>query len=419
MSRRLPPLVLALAAAGACAASNAMWSARQLANEARALEAEGRAGDAAAAWARAAVKAESVAVRYPSGPLVDGALTLQGEALARIGSCGVAEAPLHRVLEGGADGTLRERAALALAQCALDAGDPVAAERALAGPLESRDRGRRSRAAYLAGRAAVLRGDVRTALERLSRSEEAAAPFTRAHLLAAAGRTDEVAALLDTLTRRRFVEGEWAAALDDVARAIGPDVAAQTLDRLLARQRAPDGARARLLLRDGNRRLARGELDAAQRRYAQVERVVPDSVEGQRARLLLVRVLVPDSSGDAALFRAAELARDSLGSAPLAGRLFLRIVTLAPSSLFAPKALVAAAGLLPESHDSLLALLSSAYPTSPYTLAVRGQASPAYAAAEDSLARALGVELHRPALAVSATVRPPVPGRRGPTLDAP
>ena len=55
MSRRLPPLVLALAAACACASSNAMWNARQLANEARALEDEGRAGDAAAAWARVAV----------------------------------------------------------------------------------------------------------------------------------------------------------------------------------------------------------------------------------------------------------------------------------------------------------------------------------------------------------------------------
>ena len=463
MSGRLPQLVLALAAAGACASSNAMWSARQVANEARALEAEGRASDAAAAWARAAVKAESAAARHPGGPLVDEALTLQGEALARIGSCDVAEAPLRRALEGGSDGTLRERAALVLAQCALDAGDPAAAERALAVPLESRDRGRRSRAAYLAGRAAVVRGDVPAALERLAGSEDAAAGFTRARLLAAAGRTGEVAALLDTLTRRRFVEAEWAAALDDVARASGPDVAAHTLDRLLARQRVRDRARARLLLADGNRRLAGGELDAAQRRYAQAERAAPDSVEGQRARLLLVRVtasraerpdelaavarrltgllqsgpggpvdaealafqetvrrvLVLDASGDAALFRAAELARDSLGSAPLAGRLFLRIVTLAPSSLFAPKALVAAAGLLPESHDSLVALLSSRYPTSPYTLAVRGEASPAYAAAEDSLARALGLELRSPSLAVAATVRPPVPGRRGPTLDAP
>src|SRR6266704_3587078 len=87
----------------------------------------------------------------------------------------------------------------------------------------------------------------------------------------------------------------------------------------------------------------------------------------------------------------------------------------APSSLFAPKALVAAAGLLPQSHDSLVALLSSRYPTSPYTLAVRGEASPAYAAAEDSLGRALGLELRSPPLAAAATVMPPVPGRRGPT----
>src|SRR5256712_11411862 len=197
MSGRLPQLVLALAAAGACASSNAMWSARQVANEARALEAEGRASDAAAAWARAAVKAASAAAPPPGGPLVGEALTPQGGAPARIGSRGGAAAPLRPRLAGGADGALREPAAPVPAQCALGAGDPAAAERALRVPLESRDRGRRSRAAYLAGRAAVVRGDVPAALERLAGSEDAAAGFTRARLLAAAGRTGEGAAPLD------------------------------------------------------------------------------------------------------------------------------------------------------------------------------------------------------------------------------
>jgi len=185
-----------------------------------------------------------------------------------------------------------------------------------------------------------------------------------------------------------------------------------------------EGQRARLLLVRvaASRAGSPDELGAVARRLTGLLQSGPAAPVGAEALAFegtVRRVLVPDSSGDAALFRAAELARDSLGSAPLAGRLFLRILTLAPSSLFAPKALVAAAGLLPESHDSLLTLLSSAYPTSPYTLALRGEASPAYAAAEDSLARALGLELRRPALAVSAAVRPPVPGRRGPTLDAP
>src|SRR5207247_10462374 len=115
-------------------------------------------------------------------------------------------------------------------------------------------------------------GDVPAALERLAGSEDAAAGFTRAGRLAAAGGTGEVAALLDTLTRRRFVEAEWAAALDDVARASGPDVAAHTLDRLLARQRVRDRERARLLLADGNRRLAGGGLEAAARRFAPAAR---------------------------------------------------------------------------------------------------------------------------------------------------
>src|SRR5207244_329454 len=328
--------------------SNAMWNARQLANEARALEAEGRAGDAAAAWARVAVKAESVAVRHPGSPQMDDALVLQREALARIGSCGVAVAPLRRVVQGGSDGSLRERAALVLAECALDAADPAAAGRALAGPLASRDRGRRSRAAYLAARAAVLRGDV-------------------------------PAALPDTLTRRRFVEGAWATCR------------AASLDEL--------------------RGVARGVTALLESGPAGPVGAAALALQGT-----VRRVLVPDSGGDAALFRAGELARDSLGNARLAGRLFLRIVNLTPGSLFAPKALVAAAGLLPEDHDSLLAVLSNTYPVSPYTLAVRGEASPAYAAAEDSLARALGLEPRSAAIAVS-TVRPPVSGRRGPALD--
>src|SRR2546422_3931875 len=38
------------------------------------------------------------------------------------------------------------------------------------------------------------------------------------------------------------------------------------------------------------------------------------------------------------------------------------------------------------------AVLDSAYAGSPYTLALRGEPSPAFAAAEDSLARALGLD---------------------------
>ena len=86
--------------------------------------------------------------------------------------------------------------------------------------------------------------------------------------------------------------------------------------------------------------------------------------------------------------------------------------------MFAPKALLAAAGLAPERADSLVGVLQSAYAASPYTLALAGATSPGYAAVEDSLARALGVTLV-PAEQPFAPTRilPPAPGPRGPPLD--
>src|SRR5207247_1693094 len=84
--------------------------------------------------------------------------------------------------------------------------------------------------------------------------------------------------------------------------------------------------------------------------------------------------------------------RDSLRATHLAAALFESFARAIPTSLFAPKAIVAALALEPGAADSLLPVLDSAYPASPYTLALHGENSPAYAAAEDSLAQMLGVE---------------------------
>src|SRR5207302_629255 len=93
------------------------------------------------------------------------------------------------------------------------------------------------------------------------------------------------------------------------------------------------------------------------------------------------------------------------------GRLFVGFARTHPGSPFAPKALVAALAVLPDAHASLVAALDARYPASPYTLALRGADSPAFAAAEDFLAQSLGVE--REALQEASFVRrvaPPVPG---------
>jgi len=106
----------------------------------------------------------------------------------------------------------------------------------------------------------------------------------------------------------------------------------------------------------------------------------------------------------------------------LAGQLFLDAVAADSTSLYAPKALIAALAVLPERRDSLVAVLDSRYAGSPYTRVFHGQPSVAYAAAEDSLARELGVKggaMRSNAMSTGVLFDAPVPGPRGPRFDRP
>ncbi len=462
-----PVLALALGGAAACGYYNGMWSADHFAGEARRQEREGRTEEARTTWAMAATRAESVVARHPQGRWTDRALVLEGEALAKSAACDRAAAPLARALQSVQDVALRDRAGLAAAECALAASDPASAERLLDPLTGSADRERAAHARFLAGRAAELRGDLDAAARWYGGSSERGARGARAHVVLVAGRTETGLALLDSLVHARFEDADWAALLGDAGRAAGPAAASAALDRLLAQGHVPVGARARLLLADGDRLFAAGALTAAGARYTQAAAVVPDSMAGQEGRVAelrvlaalaeslpqlrsvagrlgtllesgvggggaavsegrelqrrIRRVLAADEEGDVAQFHAAEVARDSLAAPQLAARLFVAFARRHPASLFAPKALIAVVGLVPERADSLVGVLQSAYATSPYTLALGGETSPAYAAAEDSLAQAEGVALERaapPPPGVSL-VAPPVTGPRGPPLDGP
>ena len=462
---------LALTVCG-CAYYNAMWKAERFAKEARRLEASGREPEARVQWGRAAVKAESVLVRHPRSRWADDALVLWGEGLARAGTCRVAAAPIAKALATVSDAGLHERAGLAAAQCALTTGKPGDAEQALADALASDDAHRRSRAEYLAGQGAASRFEFDVAVAHFRRSREPAALPARVRALLAASRAADAAALLDTVARggagSRLSEGEWVELLDGLAMAAGGDAASAALDRLLARARVPAAERARLLIADGDRRLGRGDLDGATARYRQAAAVALTGRAGvarvREQRVLAARatepadlhpviaeltrmsrpgggggegggggsgspeartlldlvgrvVARPETPGGA--FRVAELARDSLSAPRLAGQLFLNVAARDSASLFAPKALVAALALLPDRHDSILGVLDRVYAASPYTRALRGEASPAYAAAEDSLAHELGVQVARvtPAGAARSNATPPITGPRGPWLD--
>jgi hypothetical protein len=101
----------------------------------------------------------------------------------------------------------------------------------------------------------------------------------------------------------------------------------------------------------------------------------------------------------------------------LAGQLFLDAAAADSGSVYAPKALLAALALLPERRDSIAFLLDEQYSMSPYTRAFHGEPSVAYAAAEDSLARELGVQVARVTPPAGARVDVPLTGPRGPWLD--
>jgi hypothetical protein len=454
--------VAALTVITGCAYYNAMWSAEQYAKGARKLDAKGQESEARAQWARAAAKAEAVAVKHPHSRWVDDALVLQAEGLARSGSCGDAGDAIARARAVAKDVALRERIDLADVQCALAANNPIQAEAVLTGALGSKDQSRRSRAEYLAGEAAAMRLDYATAIEHLRRSHELAARPARANVLLALGDATAAAAVIDTIGGDPTFVAERADLLAQLAVVGGPEMASATLDRLLTHTRIPFAEQGHLLIADGDRRLAQGDYPAAQTRYNRAIVVAGlASVEAATAHVRLqrlavvratqlsdltpvmeeLRIMTRGEGGNAeakqlldmvtravathpsagARFRIAEIARDSLGATALAGQLFLAVAASDTASLYAPKALVAALPLLPDRHDSIAAVLDTRYPNSPYTHAYHGEASIAYAAAEDSLARELGVEVAR-----TAAVRPsglrfgaPVPGIRGPRLDEP
>jgi tetratricopeptide (TPR) repeat protein len=459
--KRLRSLALVVVLGG-CAYYNAMWSAEQYAKGARKFERQGQASEARSQWAQAAAKAEAVVAKHPRSRWADDALVLQAEGLARSGSCDEADEVIVRARVLAKDNALRERVELAEAQCALAAGRPVQAEAAVRGVLSSRDQTRRSRAEYFAGVAAGLRLDHAAAVEHFRRSREPAARPARAYALLELGRAADAAAVIDEIGADPTLATERADLLSRLSVVGGPELASATLDRLLTR-RVPFAEQARLLIADGDRRAAHGHYQEAEARYqraisvggltsneaatahvrmqrltimqaTQRSDLVPvieelrNLSQGERANTEAKQLLdqvtpvtaqPPSSAG--ARFHIAERVRDSLGAPALAGQLFLDVAGSDTGSLYAPKALVAALALLPGRRDSIITVLDTRYAGSPYTRAFHGEVSVAYAVAEDSLARELGVEVARAASGPSSGLRfaPPIPRVRGPRLEEP
>lgn len=434
MSTRSLVLVALVGAVG-CAYYNGLYNANHLAGEARKAERQGRIGEAKSLWAQAAVKAESVTSRYPHSKYRDDALLLMGKALARSDGCIRALDPLALAVDSSPDPAIRRDARLQLGECYLDLGYPDSARVTLTPLVDDSDATVRNAALETRGRALLALGTPERALDDLARTGSPSAAFPAALALLRLGKTDSAEQLLTTRISGPYVDSAWAVVLDSLGH-IDPAGAATLATTLSQRDGLSDGMRARVVLADGLRWYAQDSLARAAERFQAADAFAHDSLEGGTARAYLALTAIrtatsadsipsligglnavmnnggtraqtllngprdvllgiapmlaePDSADPLTWFRDAELMRDSLRAPDLAVDLFERLASAHPESVLAPKALLAVAAARPAIGDSIVAVLRTRYPTSVYTLALTGDAGPAYREVEDSLAKLL------------------------------
>jgi outer membrane protein assembly factor BamD (BamD/ComL family) len=423
-----------------CAYYNGLYNANRLLKAAEKAEREGRESEARSLWSQAAVKAESVVARYPRSKHRDDALLVWGGALQSAGECGRAITPLALALASGSDSTIQRRSRLLLGRCYYETGEYRAADSILTPFADSPDSSVGIPALYWRGRARLAAGMYEKAVRDLA---SCGLPQAQLPLALAYAYSDQrLAAQRVLLTVQPGSPGErqWLSVLDTIG-GLYPDVAGVVVDHLAERVDLSVDGRAVLLLRDGERWLETGGAGKAAARFRQVIALAPGapvaavaSVELVQAELRLaaevsqlpvmlqrLRVLELEEEDarrlrflrlssdlemavagleergpegeigravggpDLDLFMAAEAMRYEWSAVSLSVALLCEVPRRFPQSPIAPKALLAAAWLDAKRADSLLAVLHRDYPSSPYTLVLRGAAGDQYTALEDSL----------------------------------
>jgi len=424
-----------------CAYFNGLYNANRLAGAALRAEREGRVGDARSLWSQAAVKAESVAVRYVDSKYQDDALTLQGRALRAAGQCRLAIEPLKAVVENSRDHALVEQAHYHLGRCYYSYGYPDSAITSFTGALLSGDTLLVSAAHLWRGRSFALKGAYEAAILDLNASAVVDAAFDLAVAHSHLGQRVRAEGVLRWRADGEYNETKWLATLDSVG-SRQPELSSTIAELLLDHPDVDAEEKGRLLLQDGDRWAGRGAVGRARARFEQVLTVAPETAVSEAARFRLIvadvqsstnlgllpdwldslsgmsEVVVPtppsfaDLFGtvemvafsleytgdeeresdswrsqhpDLEMFLAAEALRDRVDARPLACSLFQELVARFPDSPVAPKALLAAAALDTVSGQRLVYRVLRTYPQSPYTLVMAGTGQAAYAALEDSL----------------------------------
>ena len=425
--------LLALLSTG-CAYYNGLYNAERLVKRAEKAERDGRTGEASGYWGEAGVKADTVLARFPRSKWADRARLISGKARVKSGDCEGAVVLLRKVASEAVDAVLADEAAVLWSGCLVKLGQLQEAGFAVERLTGSPDPVIRAEAGLRAG----------TAYRRSGRSEEAVAllkasghPEARGELAAAladAGRIPESVALAESLLVDRDSTAPWGAILasigrEDIANAsslldrirrdlmLPPDSVATWLtadavrwfpaDESIAIRRLDDAfatsggtpAGGNALLMKLRYRITHSEditiLDSVPPTVDRLEPSTGDALgQGRflaqvtlrlRTRYDSLRLEAPQ--GDMRAFLLGEALRDSLRANGLAAGLWRRIVTERPESPYAPKAVLAIAILVPGQRDTMIELLRTRYPESPYLIAASGGDAPEFRVLEDSLAR--------------------------------
>lgn len=429
---------VALCALGAllssCAYYNSMYYANRYRKEAEKAERSGRTAEAGERWRLAAVHADSQISRHPRSRWTDDAWLVRGKAMLALRRWSEAAVALESAARLAGTEQQRREAQLYLGEAHAGAQRLDQALIQLDSAILLDNERLRSRALLARGRILLLQGRPAEALQDLRASglPEASADKIRAAL--ALNDRDLVVSYADSLadSRAPYRETVWLPLLDTLAGSGLQDWVTTAVNRLSTRNDATPAARSRLMLAEGDRRRAVGDLPGALDLYRAVVNLAGDSVEARLASTRMIRLelastrdpavlpglaeqlqrvvqqggepgvaagsllrllnladALANASGpaDAWWFYRAELLRDSIGARPLAADAFAAMATQFPDSPWTPKALLAAIAAGHPSSDSLTTLLTGRYADNAYTQASRGVpgAEATYAVLEDSL----------------------------------
>jgi len=301
-ARAVAVVVAAAGAACGCAYFNGLYYANHYTRLAESAERAGRTGDARDRWQQAEIHAESLIARHPRSRYVSDAQLVRGRALIHLEVYSDAALALQLALRGGGSPARHVEELGLIGHAYLMLGMLDSAEQALDTAVTAREREVRDQALLDRGRVFVLRRRPDLAREDLGSSRDPRAPFDLAQVDLVVGDTAAAGALYDSLAGlKAFPEAEWREGLDSLAAAGAGAQAAQLVDRLAARPGVSSGARARLMLGDGGRRLAAADTAGATDEFRRIADLAPDSLAGQAAAVQLCRLGIASAASDSDL----------------------------------------------------------------------------------------------------------------------